>query len=422
MPAATAQPAIPTMPLPDLKVVAEMQMGIVMRLADIQKTRAQGKPILWTSVVIPKEILFAMDITPVYQELLGGYASIFGLAGKYCQIAEEAGLSRDVCAVHRSSVGLALSEKRDDFFSAAFVPPDIAVGTNFPCMSEAKSFQTVANHFKAPAFLVDVPINTWGTDIPDHAVQYVVKQLEGMIAFLEDHGYELDRDRLREEVAFTKALNTVIDEIEALKMSVPHPIKAYDSMIASFSPLGLSKETRTLDLFERLRDELAARVERGEGVIDEERLRLLWIGIPPLCDFKLLNYPERHGAVVVKNMLEFLTGFTLDPELMDPDKPLESIARATLASPANPMAKGCIDYLVKAARDFKIDGVISVVKRTCGLVPGLQRITKEAIYDAVGVPAVVFDLDGVDEREYDAPATKAHLDAFVETLLSRKER
>jgi benzoyl-CoA reductase/2-hydroxyglutaryl-CoA dehydratase subunit BcrC/BadD/HgdB len=148
---------------------------------------------------------------------------------------------------------------------------------------------------------------------------------------------------------------------------------------------------------------------------------LLWIGIPPLCDFKLLNYPEKHGAVVAKHMLEYLTGFTLDPELMDPEQPFESIARAQLSSPANPALPGAIDYFVRATKDYKIDGVISVVKRSCGLIPGMQRLVKEAILRETGVPSIVFDLDGVDEREYDAAATKANLDSFVETLLARKE-
>jgi benzoyl-CoA reductase/2-hydroxyglutaryl-CoA dehydratase subunit BcrC/BadD/HgdB len=408
--------------MPDLKVVAEMQMAIATRLVDVTKARREGKPIVWCSVVMPKEILFAMDVTAEFSELLGGYASIFGLSGKYCQVAEEDGLSRDVCAVHRGAIGLACADKRDDFFAASFVPPDLVIGNNFACTSESKSFVHVAHKYKVPYYVIDTPINTWGKNIPEHAVKYYADELRGLIAFLERHGHRLDEDRLREEVAFTKKLNTVLAEIEDCRKAVPMPMKAYDTVIASTAPLALPKDARKLSIFERLRDELRERVDKGIGVVPDEKLRLLWIGIPPLCDFKLLNYPERHGAVVVKNMLEFLTGFTLDPDLIDPDQPLESIARAQIASPANPLYGSVIDYLVSAARDYKIDGVVSVVKRTCGLVPGMQRLTKEAIFREVGVPAVVFDLDGIDEREYDAAATKAQLDAFVETLLDRKAR
>ena len=407
-------------PLPDLKVVEEMQMGIVSRFGEIPQAKADGTPVVWASVVMPKEIFQAMDVAVEYGDMLGAYASIFGLSATYCQEAEELGLSRDVCAVHRCGVGLACGKERDPIFAGSFAEPDLVVGSNFPCMSMSRSFLNVADHFGVPSHFVDAPINTWGRSIPDHAVRYYAEQLRGLVRFLEEHGHTFDEDRLKEEVAFTKRLNEIMDEVDVYKRASPMPIKAYDNVIASTAPIALPKAYRTVDIIERYRDELKERVEEGVGVVDNERLRLMWIGMPPLCDFKLLNYPERHGAVVVKSMLEYLTGFTLDPALIDPEEPFESLARAQLTSPANPTIGGTIDYFVQAAKDYRVDGVINVVKRTCGLLPGMQRLTKEAIWEAAGVPSLVFDLDGVDEREYDAEATKAQLDSFVETLLAKK--
>jgi benzoyl-CoA reductase/2-hydroxyglutaryl-CoA dehydratase subunit BcrC/BadD/HgdB len=324
--------------------------------------------------------------------------------------------------VHRCLVGIAACEQRDAFFDMTFAPPDLVIGSNFPCMSESRSFLQIADLYGVPSYTVDAPLNTWGKDIPDHAVRYYADQLREVVALLEAHGYVFDLQRLKEEVAFTKAVNVVLAEIETLKAAVPTPMKAYDTLIAMTAPLALPKELRTLDIFERLRDELEERVAAGKGTVAEEKLRLLWIGIPALCDFKLVNYPERHGAVVVKSMLEFLTGFTLDPDLMDPERPFESIARAQLSSPANPMVKGAVDYFVNAARTYRVDGVISVIKRSCGFIPGMQRLIKDAITRETGVPTVLFDLDGIDQREYDAPTVRANLDAFVETLLARKEQ
>jgi len=411
----------PFAPEPDLTTVLEMQQAILAGFMEIQEKKAAGRPIVWCSVLTPKEILYAMDVAAVYTELIGGYASIFGLSAQYCQAAEELGLSRDVCAVHRCAVGVACGEERDPFFDLAFAPPDLVVGSNFPCAGESKSFLYVAEKYGCPTYVIDAPINTWGKEIPDYAVDYYAEQFHGLIRFLEAHGYSLDWQKLKEQVAFSKAMNSVLEEIEHLKRSVPLPIKAYDTVIAMTAPLALPKERRTLDIFERLRDELQDRVERKIGVVPDERLRLLWVGIPPLCDFTLLNYTERYGAVVVKNMLEYLTGFTLDPALMDPERPLQAMARAQLASPANPVVQGAIDYFVRAALECKVDGVISVVKRSCAMIPGMQRLTKEAIWRAAGIPSIVFDLDGIDQREYDARATQTHLDAFVETLLAAKK-
>jgi len=417
----TADSTIPEIPLPDLKVVEEMQMGIVTGLAEIQKEKAAGTPVVWCSVLTPKEILNSMDVPCVYGNVLGAYASIFGSSGKYCQVAEDDGLSRDVCSVNRCQVGVALCDDRDAFFENAFVVPDLAIGSNFPCTSESKAFLHVAARYNCPYYVIDTPINTWGRDIPDHAVEYCARELEGMIRFLEKHGFKFDMDRLKQEVAFTRALNTVMGEIEVLKRAIPMPMRAFDTVIAMTAPLALAREARKLGLFERLRDELRGRVERGYGVVENERLRLMWVGLPPLYDFTLLNYPEKHGAVIPKSMLEFLVGFTMDPDLMDPDRPLESIARAQLASPANPAYASAVEYFVRAARDYRVDGVVGVVMRSCGLVPGLQRLAKEAIQDATGVPVAILDLDGADQRDYDPGSIKAHLDSFIETLLARKD-
>lgn len=407
-------------PLPDMDIVEEMQMGIVTRFADVKMQKAQGRPAVYCSVLMPKEILLAMDVATVYSDMLGAYASIMGMSEKYCQLAEEEGLSRDVCAVHRCTLGVANCDQRDDFFEMAFAEPDLVIGSNYPCMSESKSFLQVVDRYKVPYYFLDAPINTWGKDVPEHVIDYFAGQLQGMIDFLVAHGYEYDPERLKEEVAFTKRLNTLLEEVDTYKRAVPTPLRAYDNVIATTAPIALSKEARTMDIFERYRDALKARVEEGFGVVEDEKIRLLWVGMPPLCDFKLLNYPERHGAVVAKSMLEFLTGFNMDPDLMDPERPLESIARAHLSSPANPLYQSVIDWLVQATRDYQIDGVISVVKRSCGFLPGLQRLTKQAIFEATGVPSLIFDLDGVDVREYDPAATKANLDSFVESLLARK--
>ena len=81
-----------------------------------------------------------------------------------------------------------------------------------------------------------------------------------------------------------------------------------------------------------------------------------------------------------------------------------------------------MDFIVKAAKDFRIDGLVGVVKRSCGLLPGYMRLVKDALYEGIGVPTTIFDLDGLDIREYDDSASKGNLDSFIESLLESKRR
>jgi benzoyl-CoA reductase/2-hydroxyglutaryl-CoA dehydratase subunit BcrC/BadD/HgdB len=413
-------PSVPYIPSPEMKVIEEMQNGIVMKLADIQRHKSEGTPVVWTSILTPKEILYAMDVPTVSGNLLGAYASIFGSSAKYCQQAEDQGLSRDVCSLNRCGLGVGCSDDRDEFFSTAFAVPDLAIGSNFPCASEGKAFLHAVKKYNIPYYFLDSPINTWGTTIPEHAVRYAADQLQGMIDFLVRHGFRFDPARLREEVAFSKAVNAVLEEFDTYRRAVPCPIRAYDSMLSTIAPIALSKESRTLKLFESMRDELKDRVARGHAVIENERLRLLWLGVPPLYDFLLLNYPEKHGAVVVKHLTDFITGIGGCEDVLDPARPLESIALAQLLSPSNPTSESLIRYFVKMVKDYRVDGVVSTVMRSCAMVPGAQRFLKDTIYRETGVPSVLLDLEGFDQREYDPAGARAQIDAFVETLLARK--
>jgi benzoyl-CoA reductase/2-hydroxyglutaryl-CoA dehydratase subunit BcrC/BadD/HgdB len=403
----------------DLPVIEQMQAEIGNSLAGLQAAVAAGKPVVWRSILIPGEIFAAMGVTNVCSDLLGGNIGVFGLSGRYCQRAEEVGLSRDVCAVHRCTLGIAIGEGPQALREMGYAPPDLVVGSNFPCMSYSRSFVNVAQRYGAPSYFLDVPINTWGAEIPEHAVAYYANQLRGLVEFLAAHGYAFDEQRLKDEVAFTKTLNTLLLEMDTYKRAVPVPIKPYDSLLAACAPLQIADKTRLMTLCCELRDALRDRVEKGIGVIKPEKLRLMWIGNPPIVDFSLLDHPESRGAVIAKSLLEILTGFTLDPALMDPDRPFESIARAHMHSPANPTHRGLLNYFVRTIRDYRIDGVISVVKRSCGHLPGSVRLSKDEILAQTGVPTILFNCEGSDDREYDGVAARQHIDAFIDGLLAR---
>jgi benzoyl-CoA reductase/2-hydroxyglutaryl-CoA dehydratase subunit BcrC/BadD/HgdB len=416
----TPQPQASGIPMPDLEVCADMQMGMVTRMAEVQQAKKAGKPVVWTSLLMPKEIFYAMDVPVMQLEVLGGQASMFQLAGGYSQVVEDRGLSRDTCAVQRCAAGIACTETRDAFFEGVFAAPDLTIASNFPCTQEAKAPRFVVEQYGCPCYFLDTPMNPWGEEIPNHPVEYYANQLLGMIRFLEDHGFKMDWDRLKEEIAFTKALSIITEEIEAYRQAVPTPMTPFDSFIMAAAPLAIPSSMRKIELWERLRDELRERVRRGAGTVEEEKIRLLWLGIPPTCDFRLLDYPNQYGAVFVKSTLEFLLWFSLSPKILDPENPLESLAKAILCTPSNPPYKSAIGWIVQLAKDYRVDGAVSVVKRSCSLMPGMQRLTKEAIFRETGAPSIVFDLDGVDEREYDPTPAKSSLDSFVENLLAAK--
>ncbi|MFH2012400.1 MAG: 2-hydroxyacyl-CoA dehydratase family protein [Pseudomonadota bacterium] len=405
-----------------LQSTLEISKAMRSYYGDVKEAHKAGKPIIWNYGLVPREIYAVADAPVIYLEHLPMLLGAKQLSGRYIQIAEQEGLSRDVCAFHRCFLGCAIAEERDPYLEKLFVPPDLIIATNYPCLSESKSFLYTADQYNCPYHFLDVPINTWGKDIPEYAINYLVEELKKMIEFLEEHGYKVDMDKLKESVALTKKMMGLWEEIDDCRKSVPSPISVIDGMTASYPLIQLPGTQQGVTIFENLLAELKERVARKEGAIEDEKLRLMWFGVPPLYNMGLLNYVEQYGAVVVKSTVEYVAGGGFDYSILDPEKPLESIAHKTLVDIINPTAGNIVDFLAKAAKDYKIDGVVGVVKRTCGLLPGYMRLVKDSIYNESGIPTTIFDLDGLDIREYDDANTKANLDSFIEALLGSKRR
>ncbi|MFH2011224.1 MAG: 2-hydroxyacyl-CoA dehydratase family protein [Pseudomonadota bacterium] len=389
---------------------------------NIKEAKKEGKPIIWSLGFTPREIFHALDAPVLFIEHLICVMTAKQLSGKYIQAAEQAGISRDVCAGHRCYLGCIFVEEMDPYVEKLFVPPDLIIASNLACVSGSKSFLQVVDHYNCPYYFLDTPINTWGKDIPDYAVEYYKNQLQGMLTFLEGHGYKMDIARLKESVRLSMRLIELWDDIEECRKAVPSPIGTIDGLTAAYPLMQLPGTELGVELYENLLAELQEKVKRKEGVVEEEKLRLMCFGVPPVYNMGLFNYVEKYGAVVVKSMLEFIGGGGISNTNMDPEKPLESLAYKTLSDLFNPPSGNMMDFIKKTISDFKIDGVLGLVKRTCGLLPGHMRPVKDTIQKEFGVPMTIFDLDGIDIREYDDVSTKDNLDSFIETLLASKGR
>lgn len=64
--------------------------------ARARQKKKEGKPICWYMSGVPKELLYAMDITPIMAEGFSGQMAAKGEAvAKYLEIAEVKGFGRD---------------------------------------------------------------------------------------------------------------------------------------------------------------------------------------------------------------------------------------------------------------------------------------------------------------------------------------
>lgn len=389
--------------------------------AGVKRAKQSGRPVVAAFGLLPREIWQAMDVPVFCPEGLALEASVRRLSGGYCEEAEQHGFARELCAVHTSLLGMAASPRLDPLLDDIFVKPDLIIGSSFACMSESKSFLYWVEQFGCPYHIVDVPINKWGACPGKHAVSYFAEELKSMIAFLERHGFRYDAGGMMDAVRNSRRTMELWREIEDCRKAVPAPMTAVDGLVCIGNTLIYLLGTETcVDLFAGLLDEVKARVAGGEGIIDDERLRLYMVGIPPLYNLALLDYPTRYGAAFVKCDLDFFGGSRVDARSLDPDHAIESVAAKQLVDVVNPCYALKVADSARTVKEYSIDGVIGLNKRGCRNFPASLRLVKDAVLRETGAPMAVFDLDGIDYREYNDSLVKANLDSFMETLIQLK--
>lgn len=403
-----------------LNTTAEASGSVRWYYEKVMAAKKNNKPVVWAFGLVPREIWHALDIPAITLEHFPLMLSAKQLSGKYSQVAEERGFSRDICAYHSSFLGAALSGELDAYTEKRFPSPDLIVASNFPCNQEAKTPQYLAQHYKCPYFYLDAPINPWGEEIKKHALEYYETNLERLLVFLDQFGYQTDWAALQEAVGLSQQLLRLWNQIMDYRKNVPAPMGATDGYISLYPLFQLSGTKIAVEIYEKLLSEVKQRAESGLGLVEEEKVRLLWVGLPPAYNLGLLNYPEKYGAVVVQSELEWIGGASLNPEILNTKKPLESLAKKTLLDIVNPTYHNRISLWKRLAGEFKIDGIIGVNKRGCRNLPAGNRLIKDAVYEESRVPMIIFDLDGVDNRGYDDAQVKANIDTFVEALLNKK--
>ncbi|MBI4774363.1 MAG: 2-hydroxyacyl-CoA dehydratase [Deltaproteobacteria bacterium] len=427
--------------------------------AAAHQAKAEGKPVVWSCAIIPKELYWAMDLCPVFPE---HYAVLTGMmrrdgtkdesvekeAVRFARIAEAAGFSSYLCGYARSSIGHVLTGDLSDAPLGGLPKPDLIVTTSFVCDLRGKWLRYLAQKLNVPFYILDIPER--GCDIPflqpglrtallpfynkirrgerdlffspvaDHELDYTQKQWEELVTFIENvTGHKYDQDRFNEALDLSYKTNELRLEILELRKAVPAPMGVADGLTVMYPGLYTLGTQRAYDFYVRLRQELRDRVANGLGVIEEEKFRLLWMGLAPWFNMSLFNYFEKYGGVFafepIYNMVPF-------PPRM-PEKPMRELAVRTLQQSGGLIAPSMIGQavstLVNAAHEYRCSGAVLFYLITCRPVVYPTVEIARVLQEDFGIPSVPLECDLIDERTYSEAQTLARFDAFAEQLLKR---
>ena len=358
------------------------------------------RPVVWISAFTPSEIPYAFNLDPMLPEVIACLAAHMGASDSAISMAEQSLYSTDLCSFYRCGVGLALGE---------YLPkPDLIISTSHLCDGAHRFFHNMSQLFGCDHYLIDVPYGNGGRDRA-----YVVDELYDLADFIGKRtGLHLDDERAAEVIELSNRTRQVMLEINELRRRIPSPFSGSDGMSyvlgMNFCTLG---SQLGLAFFRALQGMIQERASRGEGIIGEEKYRLLWLHhIKPYYPNAIFDILEGLGAVV---SFEEANHVYWDP--MDPRHPLESLATKMLSN----FGCGPIEHRIRAilemAGKYRVNGAIHFSHWGCRQSCGGSHMVRDAMRER-GIPTLVLDGDGADVRNSSEGQTRTRLEAFIEML------
>jgi len=371
-----------------------------------------GKKVAWITSGGPVEPLYAMGVLPFYPENYGAMCGAFRVSVPLCEAAEHRGYSRDLCSYALTDIGSSLTGKGP---LGALPKPDFLVCANNICGTVIKWYEIQARAFGVPLFYLDTPFIH--DRISEQTLEYVQKQMEDYIAFLERQVKRPFSEKRFQRVAF-RSLEAIAlwKEILELSQHRPSPFAAFDAFI-HMAPIVTLRGTRwAARYYRKLKKEIEERVRDGQGAFSREEIRLIWDNIPIWYDIRNLSKMlSSSGAVLVADT--YTSAWTLDQ--LDLTQPLRSLSNAYATIHLNLGLEHKIAKMVRMMEKYKADGFVMHSNRSCKPYSLGQYDLNREVSKATGKPGLIIEADHTDSGSYDPHQVEKQIHLFLEMIRSK---
>jgi bcr-type benzoyl-CoA reductase subunit B len=400
--------ARPTLPL---KSNTFIRSSIENYYINANQARENNKKIAWTVASFPVELIYAMDVIPIYPENHAAMCGARHMATEASQAAEAQGYSIDLCHYALVDYGSIISDKSP---IGGLPKPDMLLSNNSQCDTVTKWFEILSRHFNVPHFALDVPLIMG--DPSKAIIDYFKKQTRECSTFLETHtGRKMDPDKLREVVGLAKRASGTWGEILSMAKNKPSPITVFDAFL-NMAPIVTMRGTQeAVDCYDKLKEEMEERVSNHVGAIAEEKYRLYWDNIAIWHKLRELSeaFANAKASVVVAS---YTNSWAYD---FDDTRPLETLAENYTKMFINLDLESRIKIIKKFIEEYSIDGMVLHSNRSCRAYSFGQYDYKLTIDEALGIPSVILESDQVEERFHDEAQVNTRIETFFEALEAR---
>ena len=341
--------------LGEVKRLASMERigGVVDQFyEDLRQAPSRGQKVAWCGgfpTTFP--ILRAHDVAYLFEDVYAATAAARHKEKKLQEITAKEGYLPEMCSYARTTLGVAYFPEAEKATADPYYlmpSPDFLIFVDVGCSMLANWSDAGRRHFGKPMFGIAVPFVWKMSDLPE-AIAEVTRQFRQLPEFLEDHtGRKFDYGRLRDVMALTKQAVTLRMEAKELAArAVPSPTTFFDwaSAVGAVTYAIGTRSPWTSSLTSGTRSGTASK--QGITALPKEEVRAYWIG--HMCWPYMRWWGETLAELGVNIVAANYThlGFMHRPDLMDPDKPLESMAAnsvCVLSYGVEPLAELIIDH------------------------------------------------------------------------------
>ncbi len=395
-----------------------------------------GKPVAWSMLNWwhGDLILRAMGIEAVYPENYGTVCAAFGAAPDYLQRSDSAGFPNHMCGYARNCIGYTarmheLGEIPPEAPMGGMPKPMLLVSSGFLCDARYKWFQALGRYLDAPVWTLEIPhpgVKEWAIEgAYEHDIKFMVDELKEFVVFLEHLlGKKMDWDKLEELIEDITEINRVWYEVNELRKAKPCPMHSrhfWSSMPAALFALGDLKES--LELYQKMYDEVKYRVDNKIGAIPEEKYRLAFAELPPWHSLDFFDQLAERGWNFVVESWVYHPPKPLD--LSKVSHPLERIARYTyqwLTGYYGNAFKaeewwGYLAYpYLESVRDYQCDGALFHPLITCRTCTNHLIFLQDRLMKKLKVPSLMVEGDIVDLKLFNPADALRKAEAFEEMM------
>jgi benzoyl-CoA reductase/2-hydroxyglutaryl-CoA dehydratase subunit BcrC/BadD/HgdB len=361
-----------------------------------QRQLTGDEPMVLTRCTFPQELIWSFGILPVYIE---GVIAVIGRLMKapdFLVEAESVGFSTDSCGWLRTVLGGVLTDSS--------LKPVLTIGSTDFCEDGMRFFEHASRHYDSEYILLEVP-----PDCSPESITYVEEQLRSIIAKLSQvSGRPFDQERLKELIRYSNQIRAIQLKIEKWKKQVPATL------------YGIRED----DFFSKLRNgicgdigwELAKKYDEEmdkkarQGPSSPEKIRLMWLyAIPPVPE--IFPFLEGLGAHLVVSEASFV-----DWEEMDENEPVRALAKKICQSRTLGPIENRLEKILKATKDYQVDGAVHLSHFSCASSIGGIRIMKDELAK-LGVSFLNLDGDCGVNQNNNPNQMRESLESFVERLV-----